>query len=44
VVKLNPGIFGMSIDVNALVKKLLRKWVFSLKNITTRIVYKKGFL
>ena len=25
VVKLNPGMFGMSIDVNALVKKLLRK-------------------
>ena len=25
VVKLNPGMFGVSIDVNALVKKLLRK-------------------
>jgi internalin A len=25
VVKLNPGLFGMSIDVNALVKKLLKK-------------------
>jgi hypothetical protein len=25
VLKLNPGIFGVSIDVNALVKKLLRK-------------------
>ncbi len=25
VVKVNPGMFGLSLDVNALVKKLLRK-------------------